>query len=438
MDSSLVLVLLVFGIMLLTIGGGLWIALAIGIAGFTVLLAFAGPALLSTMGMSTFNAINSFTLTALPLFIFMGEILLHSGFGKRLYNGASAWIGHLPGGLLHSNIAACAIFAAISGSSVATAATMGTVAIPEQEARGYDRKLVYGSLAAGGTLGTLIPPSILFILYGFVMQVSVGQLFMAGVIPGVMMSVLFMTYIFIRAKINPRLGPPAETVSWRGRLVSLAGMWQPGLLIFLVLGGIYLGVTTPTEAAAVGSCAAMLLALVSRRLTWNILRISLVAAVRLTCMIMFIIVGAHVITVTLAYLNVPANLTRLILETGLPNLVIFSVIIFVYFILGCFLEGIALLLLTAPIVAPIMVGFGYDLIWFGVMLVILIEQGQLTPPLGMNLFVIHGVVQSINPGRPLSEVILGTAPFFCLQFVAIVILTAWPQIALWLPRHVLG
>ena len=427
MELWAVATLVIFGMVFLFLFIGMPVAGGLGIAAI-----IGGFIFLGKFGIAAYvpwEVGDSFVLTAIPLFIFMGEVLLRSGLSIRLYDGAAAVLGRLPGGLLHANVGSCAIFAAISGSSLATAATIGTVALPELEKRGYENKIACGSLAAGGTLGILIPPSISMIIIGAMTEQSIAKLFIAGVFPGIMLVGLFISYIVVRVIIQPQLAPRFETIPLKRRALNIIRMWPVMVIMLFVLGGIYLGVTTPTEAAAVGAFMAMVFALIYRKLNWLTLKASMLGAVKITAMLLFIIVGAMILSGMLGLLKVPFKMVALVASLPFPPLVILIGIYIMYLFLGCFLDGLALVVLTVPIVFPIIRELGFDTVWFAVALVILVECCLLTPPVGTNVYVIHGLL----PGRPMSDVILGAMPFFFMMLVGLAIITTFPQIATWLP-----
>ena len=426
--SALEIGAVIFGLvfLLIFIGVPIWASLALG----GIICAFAFLPQIGVARHAPWTVLNSFILIAIPLFVFMGQIMLRSGMGTILYDGSAALLKWAPGGLLHANIASCAIFAAISGSSVATAATIGTVAIPELETRGYDRKIVYGSLAAGGTLGILIPPSIAMIIYGAVVGESVGRLFIAGIFPGIMLALLFMVYIAVRTIIQPDLAPAiVEKLPLKETVLRVSKMWPVLVIMTTVLGGIYLGVMTPTECAAVGAVLALVFSLIYRSLTWSMLKKCLLNSVKTTTFIMFIVIGALILSSVLALLHVPGEIVVLVTGLPIPPLAIIVAIYGIYLFLGCFMDGISMMVLTLPFVFPVIVALGYSPIWFGVVVVTLIEVGLLTPPVGINLYVIHGLV----PHIPVGEVIRGSMPFFLMMLVGLAIMTAFPEIATWLP-----
>ena len=422
--------LLVVGLLLVLLLSGLWIAFGLGLAGIIVLLLHGGPPALAPLGYVSWNTVESFVLTSVPLFILMGELILRAGLSENFYRSMGLWFHGLKGGLLQSNIVACAVFAAVSGSSVATAAAIGTVAIPEMTRRGYEPKILFGSLAAGGTLGILIPPSIPMIIYGAMVEQSVERLFIAGVLPGIVMSLIFMAYIWVRVAVTPSLVPPAEArPTWAERFSSLAGVAPMFLLILLVLGSIWLGYATPTEAAAVGASAAMVLALASRRLNWRVFAESVASTIRTTCMVLFIIVGAQILTYALVKTGASRALTAWVVGLGLSKWILFAIVTVLYIFLGCIIDGVSMMVLTLPILYPIIIAAGFDPIWFGIALVILIELGNVTPPVGLNMFVIHG----ISGGRPIGEVIWGSLPFGILMLVVLDLIGIFPGLVSWLP-----
>lgn len=431
MDDPVIITVLCFTLLLALLFASIWVAMALAIvavAGFFVTQGSAG-----LIPFVPFETLNSFVLTAIPLFIFMGEILVHCGASEMLYRGTSKWLAWAPGGLLHSNIGACALFAAISGSSPATAATIGTVAIPALKKRGYDVKMTLGSLAGGGTLGILIPPSISLIVYGMLAEASVGRLFAGGIIPGIILSTMFMAYIGIKVVRNPQLAPKEEAFSVRGLILGLKDFLPVTILMIIVLGGIFGGLVTPTEAAALGASGALLIALGLRRLNWQMLRASLLSSLETTCMVLFIVMAASLLASFLGVMRVPAAFSTLILGSGLPVMVILSLIYLLYVFLGCFIDGLSAMVLTMPAVLPVITALGFDPIWFGVVLTVLIEVGMLTPPMGINLFVIQGI-----SGRDLMEVIAGSVPFFLIMLLGIALFTAFPSTILLLPTLFFG
>ena len=419
-------------ILFLLLMGGEWIAFGLGAAGLFALFIHGGVVSFHPLGAVIWNSTNNFTLTAIPLFVFMGEMVLHGGISQRFYRGMGLIFSRLPGGLLQANIVSCAIFAAVTGVSVATAATVGTVAVPELSKRGYDREMIFGSLAGGGTLGILIPPSVPFIIYGVMAQESITDLFAAGIIPGIVLSLIFMTYIAIRVSVTPRLVPESKEASLaiKEKFLVLIHVLPVFGLIFLVPGGIYFGVMTPTEAAAVGAFVSILMSACYGKLNFINLKLVLSQTVRTTSMILFIMAGASIFSFALVNSGINRELTNWVVSQGQVQATFFILICIIYIIMGCFFDPISMVVLTMPILYPIVLKFGFNPIWYGVILVILIELGLITPPVGFNLFVIHG----ISGGRPMGEVIRGSFPYMLMMLLMITILYFFPQIAIWLPQ----
>ena len=427
---------ILFGAVFLFLATGMWIAFALATAGMIGLIWLVGDMQFLVASLQ-FNALNNFAIVAVPMYIFMGELALQGGMSKQLYRGAARFTAPLPGGLTHSNILACGVFAAVSGSSVATSATIGTVAIPEQEKRGYNRRLVMGSIAAGGTLGILIPPSITLILYGAFQNVSVARLFIGGIIPGILLAGLFLLWITVASQVFPQWSPPREKLSWgflRQIGIGLIEIWPFALIITIIMGGIYTGFFTPAEAAGVAIVVTLGILAGQGKLTFALISNAGKATVRTTSMILFILIGARILTTAMSQLKLPAELSGYVLALDMPNMVIWAVIVVIYLVLGCFMDGISLMLLTLPVVFPLLiVGMGFDPIWFGVLLTVLIEAALITPPVGLNLFVIHG----ISGGKSFEDVVYGVLPFFFLMLLCILILTVFPALVTWLPSTIM-
>ncbi len=416
------------------LAAGVWVGIGLGLSGIFGLTQVLGlDRALDLVGKIVWEQNTNFVLLAIPMFIFMGELLFQSGIMSKVYLRAATVVSGLPGGLLQANIAACTIFAACSGSSVASAATIGSVGFPEISKRGYDRPIALGSIAAGGTLGILIPPSIIFIIYGALADVSVGKLFLAGLFPGLALAGLYSLYIGVRCMLDRRLAPPAERSSMAERLRALGGLWEMAVLVFVVLGGIYAGVASPTEVAALGASLALVFAIIAGRFSFALVWRAGLATVRQTSMILFIIFTAKILSMTLVYFRVPAAVVAWVDSHDLTFTHIFLAVAVIYLVLGMFIEGIAMMVLTIPFIVPVMAVAQMDPIWMGVVICILIEVGLLTPPVGLNLFVLQGVTK-----EPLRDVIVGTLPFLLLQFLMIAALYYWPDIALFLPRAVMG
>lgn len=417
----------------------LLVLLALGIHVATVLfvlallgaLLYLTPDFILTLGNSAWATLNDFILVAIPLFILLGNILLHSGLADRMYAALAKWLSWLPGGLLHANIWASALFAATSGSSVATAATIGTVALPTLKRRRYNERLALGSLAAGGTLGILIPPSINMIIYGAMTDTSIGQLFLAGIIPGLLLTMLFMSLILVLSLWKGQAEMPAP-VPLGERLRALPDLLPPLIIFLIVMGGIYLGLATPTEAAALGVVTALLLSALAGRLSVRMLHETFTATLRTTAMVMFIIVGAFFLNFVIGLIGLPQAVSAWVGDLGLSALMTMLVLVGVYILLGAIMETLAMMITTIPIVVPLVVSLGFDPIWFGVFLTLLMELALITPPIGVNLFVVQGIRE---PDSRLGDVVLGALPFAGAMLLMIAILLAFPGLALWLPSH---
>lgn len=415
--------------LLALLGSGIWIAISLtGVAVIAMLLVDAPVDLV--MPSSIWSAVSSWSLTALPLFIWMGEILFRTRLADDLFNGLSPWVTRLPGRLLHVNVLGSGIFAAVSGSSAATAATVGQMSLPELKRRGYEEKISIGSLAASGTLGLLIPPSIIMIVYGVSANVSISRLFLAGVIPGLMVIGMFMTYIAAWALLNKSKMPsPDARLGFWEKASRLRLLLPTVLLIFAVIGSIYTGFATATEAATLGVVGSLLIALFSGSLTWENFKVSLYGATRTSCMIGFIIATAAFLSVAMGYAGIPRALAAWIGTMNLSAYELIFALAILYIILGCFLDGISMIVLTTAIIMPMVEAAHIDLIWFGVFIVLVVEIAQLTPPVGMNLFVVQGLT-----GHDILYVARSVLPFFILLCVAIVIITIYPEIVTWLPK----
>jgi tripartite ATP-independent transporter DctM subunit len=389
--------------------------------------------LVRAIGEFTWDKSKEFILVAIPMFILLGEIMLRAGIAQRMYNAVMQWLSWLPGGLMHANIGSCAIFAASSGSSVATAATVGTVAYPEMLKRGYNERLFLGSLAAGGTLGILIPPSINLIIYGLITDTSVPELYLAGIIPGLMLSTLFMGAIIIACYYRPHWDGDKVATSWRERIRVLPDLVPPILLFAVVVGSIYAGIATPTEAASVGVVFALMLAAWNRTLSLRMLREAFEGTMRTTGMIMLIILAAVFLNFILGFMGVTQALLQFIVDLGLtPNQTMIILIIF-YLILGMFMETLSMLLTTVPIVFPIVQHMGFDPVWFGILVTVLMEAALITPPIGVNLYVVQGIR---SEGGKFNDVAYGALPFVLMMIVMLVLLMVFPGLALWLPTWV--
>lgn len=416
-------------ILLALIAIGIPVAAALGWLGLLMGYFFTLMPVHRAIGDIVWQNSIEFLLVAIPMFVMLGELLLRSGVTTRMYDAMAKWLSWLPGGLMHSNIGACALFAATSGSSVATAATIGTVAEPEMIRRRYNPPLFLGTIAAGGTLGILIPPSINLIVFGLLTNTSVSELYLAGFIPGVLLALLFMVTVIIACLWKPDWGGERIRYSWTDRFTSLIHLVPPVLIFLVVVGSIYAGWATPTEAASLGVVAALILAAFYRKLSVSMLKEVFRGTMRTTAIIMLIILAAIFLNFVLTAIGLTRQLTDFIEGLGLSPLGTLLLIIAFYVILGCFMETFSMLITTATIVTPIVVGLGYDPVWFGILLMVLLETALITPPIGVNLF----VVQSIRSSGELKDVMIGAAPFVFAMFAMIAILIAAPDLALWLP-----
>jgi tripartite ATP-independent transporter DctM subunit len=424
---------IVFAAFLGLLVAGMQVPFAISVSALLYLVMHGGPDALRGLGLTSWGSTNNFTLTSIPLFILMAELLQRSGLSDRVYRGLSKLVASLPGGLLQTNIAGSAMFAAISGSSVATAAAIGTSALPQLTARNYDRRLAAGSLAAGGTLGILIPPSIAMIVYGTFTETSIAKLFMAGVVPGLLLTAMFMGYVAVHARVRPSIAPREPAPAGLAELLAaIADLLPFALLIGGTMGSIYLGLVTPTEAAALGCALAYVIALLWGRMPWSTVRVALKSTVLICGNILFIVYAAFIFSYAISLGGVGEALTAWVVELDLSRLQFFLALVVLYTVLGCLVESLGMIVITVPLLYPVLLKYGIDPIWFGVMLVLFIEMGQISPPLGINLF----VIQSIWDGK-LADVVLGTIPFHLIMFVLVAMLAVWPEIALWLPEQMM-
>jgi tripartite ATP-independent transporter DctM subunit len=432
--SSLILMI----VLLTLLATGLWVAIALLVVGMVGLILFANVPLEligGRLATTSWGSTASWSLTALPLFIWMGEILFRTRLSQDLFRGLSPWLAYLPGRLIHTNVVASAVFAAVCGSSAATAATIGKISLPELRQRGYDERMSVGSLAGAATLGILIPPSIMFIVYGVSAEISIARLFMAGVFPAILLVTLFMGYIVIWAQLHPDRVPPEPSMqmTWKEKLKISGNLIPTVLLILLVLGSLYLGVATPTESAVLGVVGALALSIASGSLSWPTFVDSLMGATRTSCMIGFILVGAAFLTVVMGFTRIPELLANWIDSLQLSYYSLLLVLTFFFIILGCFLDGISVIVLTTSVILPMIDQAGIDKIWFGVYVVITVEMSQITPPVGFNLFVIQGL-----SGHDIFYAAKAALPFFLLLLTATLLIITFPQIVMWLPQHMIG
>ncbi len=413
----------------LFLGSGLWIALSLLGVGWIGLTFFTSVPVEKSLATSIWQTNASWSLAALPLFIWMGEILFRAKLSETLFRGLAPWLSWLPGRLLHVNVAGCGIFAAVCGSSAATCATVGRMSLPELKRLGYDRSLAVGSLAGSATLGLLIPPSIIMIVYGVAADTSIVRLFLAGIVPGLLIIVLFSGFIILRALLSKRVAPNAvETLTMREKLERSKGLFPLMLLIGAVIGSIYGGIATATEAAAGGVLGSLLLAAYSRTLNLGMVSESLMGATQLSCMIFLILSGAAFLTTSFAYLGIPAGVAGWVGGLELHPYTLMLALCILYIFLGCFIEGISMIVLTTTVVLPLVSQAGFDLLWFGVFVIMVVEAAQITPPLGFNLFVIQGLT-----GQSVFRIARSAMPFFFLLIIGTVLITVFPQLVLWLP-----
>ena len=399
----------------------------IGFLGFGYLVSF--DASMNLVAKDVFSVFGSYNLTVIPLFVLMGQIAYHSGISTRLFDAAYKFIGHLPGGLAIATIGACACFAAICGSTNATAATMAAATLPEMKRYNYKPELATGVVAAGGSLGILIPPSVIFIVYGIMTEQSIGKLFMAGLLPGLLLTVLFILTIVIWTSLNPELGPRGPRTTFKEKMTSLSGLVETLLLFLLVMGGLFIGFFTPTEAGAVGALGTLILAIARRNLTWHGFITSLFETTRISCMILVIVAGATIFGHFLAISRIPFDTANWISGLQLPRYAIMLMIILLYLIGGCFIDALALIMLTVPIFYPVITHLGYDPLWFGVIIVLVTQIGVITPPVGTNVYVVSGVARDV----PLNIIFKGVVPLLIALIIGTFILIPFPQIALFLP-----
>jgi C4-dicarboxylate transporter DctM subunit len=430
LSISLILTFLLF----LFLGAGVWVALAlIGVA-VIAMMAFTSAPVGAVLATTTWGSTTTFSLIALPLFVWMGEILFRTRLSEDMFKGIAPWVTRLPGRLLHVNVVACGVFAAISGSSAATAVTIGRMSMPELRKRGYDDRMSIGTLAGSGTLGLLIPPSIILIVYGIAAELSIARLFIAGILPGIMLMALFMGFIIVWALLNPSKIPKNDIrLNFWEKIYESRRLLPILALIIAVLGSIYAGIATPVEAAAVGVAGALLLAWGSGGLTRAIFVESLMGATRTSCMISFIFVGAAFLTIAMGFTGIPRALTLWIGDMGLGRYGLIAALTIFFIILGCFLDGISVVLLTTSLIMPMIQSAGIDLMWFGIYLVLVVEMSQITPPVGFNLFVLQGLT-----GKNILEIARSAFPFFILLQVAVILLVIFPDIATYLPEKMMN
>jgi len=430
---ELFLTIFFISILLIFLGSGVWVALSmIGVSAIGMFL-FTSRPVGDAMATTIWGTSSSWTLTALPLFVWMGEILFRTKLSKNLFKGLAPWMSRLPGGLIHVNVVGCALFAAISGSSAATVATVGKMSIPELRKRNYPEKLLLGSLAGSGTLGLLIPPSIILIIYGVTVQESIAKLFIAGIIPGIMLAIFFMLYVIGWSMLNKNSMPKMdETFSFSQKIKQSGQLIPVIVLIVAVIGSIYVGIATATEAASLGVVGALILSFFQKSLNKETFKLSLLGATKTSCMIAFILAGSAFLSLAMGFTGLPRNLAIWINEMNLSPYVLILVLTIFYIILGMFLDGISAVVLTMAIIEPMIRQAGFDMIWFGVFLVIVVEMAQITPPVGFNLFVLQGMAN-----KDMGFIAKSAFPLFLLMILAVIVIIIFPEIALWLPQQMI-
>lgn len=426
---SLILIVILFALL----ASGVWVAFSLLSVGFAGIVLFSHAPVGKVLASTVWGASSEWSLAALPLFIWMGEILFRSRLSDDLFSGLAPWMNKLPGRLVHVNILGCGLFAAVSGSSAATCATVGKVSIPELMRRGYDEKMILGTIAGSGTLGLLIPPSIILIVYGVATEESIARLFIAGVVPGLVVISLYMGYVIVWSGLHPDRVPPREPdVGFLERVWMSRRLIPVALLIIGVIGSIYAGFASPTDAAAVGVALALFLAWIYGDLNWGTFREGLMGATMTSCMIAFILAGAAFLSVAMGYSGLPRMLATWIGHLGLSPYALLGALTIFFVVLGCFLDGISIVVLTTAVILPMIEAAGIDRIWFGIYLVLVVEMSQITPPVGFNLFVLQGLT-----GRNIIQIAYAALPFFALLLASVVLLVAFPDLALWLPRTML-
>ncbi len=431
--TEILLTIFFISVLLFFLGSGIWVALSmIGVSAIGMML-FTSRPVGDAMATTIWGTSSSWTLTALPLFVWMGEILFRTKLSENLFKGLSPWMQKLPGGLIHVNIVGCALFAAISGSSAATVATVGKMSIPELRKRNYPEKILLGSLAGSGTLGLLIPPSIILIIYGVAVQESIAKLFIAGIIPGIMIALIFMSYVIIWSLINKKSMPKIiEEYSFLEKIKRSKQLLPVIILILAVIGSIYTGIATATEAASLGVVGALILSYFQKSLTLKTFKSSLLGATKTSCMIAFILAGSTFLSLAMGFTGLPRNLALWIQNMELSPYVLIFVLMIFYIILGMFLDGISAVVLTMAIIEPMIRQAGFDMIWFGIFLVIVVEMAQITPPVGFNLFVLQGMAK-----KDMGYIAKSAFPLFLLMVLAVILVVIFPEIALWMPEQMI-
>jgi len=428
------LLIVIFGVLLALIFFGVPIAFSLGFVSLGLVLILWGVEGFYLFAATAYGQLDNFSLVAIPLFILMAEFILHSGVSRDAFDMLSKWTGWLPGGLAVSSQISCTLFAAVCGASTATTATIGTIAVPEMLKRNYDKRLATGVIAAGGTLGALIPPSIYMIIYGTLVEQSIGKLFMGGIIPGLLSSAMYIIFIIVRCKLNPKLAPALTGVSWAEKWRSFWKVWAIVFLAMSMLIAIYLGIATPSEIAGVGCFFAFIIGLAYRNLNWQNIKNAFLSTCRITCFIGWILVAAAIFGYILSYLLLPQQLCDWLTSQNISPFGVIIGINLIIILLGCIMDPAGILLVTVPIFFPIIVSLGFDPIWFGVMFVINTELGQITPPLGLNLYIMKGIAPS---SITLKDILFGAAPFLIFDVICLFLVIVFPEIILWLPSKMM-
>ena len=431
MDANMATMsLVVFGVLFMALSSGIWVGFALFIVGFVGMALFSALPAGNNMASSVWATVEKWEYVALPMFILMGEILYRSGISEKLFRALVPWLYRLPGGLLLMNIVSCTLFAAVSGSSAATTATVGRITLAELDKLGYERRIAMGSLAGAGTLGFLIPPSLIMIVYAILAEVSIGKMFMAGILPGILLSTIYSGYIIFQGIRRPDIAPQTQDrYTWADRFKAMKDLAPTVILILMVLGSIYAGIATPTEAAALGVLGATVFAFLNRQMNLKTLFECLINAVKTNAMIMLIVVGASFLSRVMGFLGIPAAITQAITQMNLSPYTLMILLGLVYIVLGCLLDGFSIVVMTLPIALPMVTAAGFDPIWFGIYLILMVEVSQITPPVGFNLFVIQGLT-----AEPIMNIARYALPFFFLMLLTTAILTVFPEIALFLPK----
>ncbi len=403
----------------------------VGFVGFSCLISLKGG--MNLLSRSIYDAFSSYSLATIPLFILMGQLAFNSGISRRLYDSAYQFLGHIRGGLAMATVTACTAFGAVCGSSPATAATMTTVGLPEMKRYGYADSLSTGAIASGGSMGMIMPPSVVLIIYGVLTEQSIGALFVAGILPAVLMTALFVVAIGLQCTLNPELGPAGKRSSIAARLKSLLGLADTLLIFLLVIGGMFFGWFTPNEAASIGVLGVLAVSLIKRQLTWRAFVNSLYETLRTSCMVLFLVAGAGVFGKFLAVTRIPFNVATWVASFDLPPFAIMAMIVAIFFIGGCFMDALALIMLTIPVFFPVVMNLGYDPVWFGIIIVLVTQLGVITPPVGINVYVVYGMSRKIAPSIALEDIFRGVMPFLAAIIVGIALLFVFPEIVMVLP-----